>query len=254
MSDIECLTRYLITGANGYLGRSLAGHLCAVAGNKVLTTSRGPSEFDKLPDSSIRRHLSSVDLLQRADIAKLVSAVDRWADGPFHVVNCAGYFPEYKSICETSLDEARRVFDSNVLALYAAAHALLPIMQTRGGGHFIAFSSHAVTQSYPLMAAFTAAKASVDTLVQSIANEYSKDGIVANALAIATLNSPKERQLRPKANSSGWLEVDQIIHFIEQMVRSPFKIMNGNTVHLFNYSESFFHQAYFDRLGLKPET
>jgi len=186
-------------------------------------------------------------------MSRFAAAVLHWADGPFHVINCVGYFTEYRAICETPVDEARRIFESNVLALYSTAKTLLPIMGSNGGGHFIAFSTHAVTESYPLMAAFTAAKAAVDSLVQSIANEHSKDRIIANALAIATLNSPRERSLRPSADNSDWLQVEQIVQFVEHTMQTPFGIMNGNTIHLFNYSDSFFHQSYFDRLGIaKP--
>ncbi len=253
MSNTETTCRYLITGANSYLGKSLAVHLSKSGGNQVITTSRNPSKFDQLARNQNHQHLSSIDLLQSEDMSRLVSTVSRWADGPFHVVNCVGYFPGYKKISETPLDEARKVFESNVLSLYATATNLLPIMRLKGGGHFIAFSSHAVAQSYPLMAAFSAAKASVDSLIQSIANEYAEYGIIANALAIATLNSPRERHLRPKADSSDWLQVDQISRFVEQFVHAPFHIMNGNTVHLFNYSKSFFHQSYFQRLGINTK-
>jgi NAD(P)-dependent dehydrogenase (short-subunit alcohol dehydrogenase family) len=226
--------------------------LSKVPGNKVFTTSRGPSEFDNLSAAN-HQHLPGIDLLQSEDMTRLTSSIDQWADGPFQIVNCVGYFPGYKTICDTSVEEARRVFESNILTLYATANSLLPIMQSKGGGHFIAFSSHAVTQSYPLMAAFTAAKASVDSLVQSIANKFSKHGIVANALAIATLDSPKERDLRPVADTADWLKVTQIVRLVEQIVQAPFGIMNGNTVHLYNYSDSFFHKSYFERLGISPD-
>jgi NAD(P)-dependent dehydrogenase (short-subunit alcohol dehydrogenase family) len=249
MSDAANTYRYVITGANGHVGKSLACHLSSAIGNKVFTTSRGPSEFDNLSQTPARQHLSGLDLLRSEDMSRLASAVDQWAKGPFHILNCVGYFPGFKTVCDTSVDDARRVFESNVLTLHATAHALLPVMRSNGGGHFIAFSSHTVAQSYPLMAAFTAAKAAVDSLIQSIANEYSKDRIVANALAIATLNSPRERELRPNANKDDWMRVDQITRLVEQIVQGDFGIMNGNTIHLFNYSDSFFHQSFYERLG-----
>ena len=88
------------------------------------------------------------------------------------------------------LSLALTVFYSYVSSLFATSIAFLPVMRAKGGGHFIAFSSHAVPHSYPLMAAFLAAKAAVYSLVLSIANEWARDGIIANALAIATLYTP----------------------------------------------------------------
>jgi NAD(P)-dependent dehydrogenase (short-subunit alcohol dehydrogenase family) len=253
MSNNKNVCRYLITGANSHLGKYLANHLSKTANNKVFTTSRRPSKFDNLPKAKNHQHLKGIDLLQPEDLSRLAAAVDRWADGPFQIINCVGYFPGYITIRETSIEEACRVFESNVLSLFATANALLPIMQSKGGGHFIAFSSHAVTQSYPLMAAFTAAKASVDSLIQSIANEYSQHHIAANALAIATLDSPKERAIRPAAKKSDWLRAEQIARLVENIVQTPFGVMNGNTIHLFNYSNTFFHQSFYDRLGIKRQ-
>lgn len=251
MKKAKTVCRYLITGANSYLGMKLAEYLSEDLQNKVFTTSRRPGALDKMTTTKNRRHLAGVDLLEPKDLARVVSAVDEWATESFQLVNCVGYFPGYMPICKTPLEEARRVFESNVLALYATATAMLPLMREKGGGHFIAFSSHAVMQSYPLMATFTAAKASVDSLVQSIANEHSKDGIVANALAIATLDSPKERALRPMAKKADWLRVEQIARLVEEIVRSPFGVMNGNTIHLFNYSDTFFHTSFYKRLGIR---
>lgn len=250
MNNAEASCRYLITGSNSYLGKKMASYLSASTYNQVFTTSRSPSEFDKQTIGANHQHLSGIDLLHPEEMSRLASAVSQWAEGSFHIVNCVGYFPGYKPISDIAVDEAKKIFDSNVLSLYATANKLLPIMSSKGGGHFIAFSSHAVTQSYPLMAAFLASKAAVDSLVQSIANEFAKEKIIANALAIATLDTPQERHIRPAADNSGWLSVEQVIRYVEEIVHSPFGIMNGNTIQLYNYSDSFFHQSYFDRLGI----
>ncbi|PLX85219.1 MAG: hypothetical protein C0617_04850 [Desulfuromonas sp.] len=254
MSDAESTCSYLITGVSSHLGEKLVGHLSEDPGNRVFTTSRGPSAFDQITAKPNHQHLTGVDLLQADDVSRLFSAVSRWAEGPFHVVNCVGYFPGYSAMRQTPFDEFRRVFECNVLTLYATANALLPLMQAKGGGHFMAFSSHSVAQAYPLMAAFTAAKAAVESLVRSIANEHAKEGIVANAFAIATINTPREHDLRPGADSSGWLDVEQISRYVVEIVRAPFSIMNGNTIHLYNYSDTFFHTSYFDRLGTTPSS
>ena len=254
MNTEKHICRYVITGANGYIGKRLITKLSSVDSNHIFSTSRNESAFEnnnKLPN---HRHMSGIDLLKAEDINRFTSEINQWADGIFHVVNCVGYFPEFMNICDISVGEATKVFECNVITLCSAASVLLPIMQSKGGGHFIAFSSHAVGQSYPLMAIFLAAKASVDSLIKSIANEYSKYGIISNTLAIATLDSPKEHALRPKADCTDWLQADQIIQFIEEMINMKSKIMNGNTIHLYNYSESYFSKSYFDRLGIITKT
>lgn len=239
---------FLITGSSSCLGRSMVDFLVRDKNVSVLSTTREPTPTLELANRRNHLHLAGIDLLNSSDVAALTQQVNRWADGPFTVVHCVGCFPAYKDICQTDLSEVRRVYEANVFTLYAITPALIPLMKVHGGGHFIAFSSHTVYEAYPLMAAFTSAKAAVESLVRSIANEYSKDKIFSTALALATLDTPKERKMRPRTNHSDWLKPIQVCRLVRTLAKDP--IMNGNTIHLFNYSNSFFHQSYYDRIGL----
>jgi len=44
------------------------------------------------------------------------------------------------------------------------------------------------------MAAFTSAKAACECLIKCIANEYSQYGIIANAIALSTILTPKVKK------------------------------------------------------------
>lgn len=240
---------FVITAAGSDLGRSLAEFLLQDSDTSLLLTTRREYDFRKLEETGRVLHCANLDLTNEQNISTLTSEADRFFKTGFHVVNCVGNFPGYKSLQDVGVSEASQIFNSNVLTVYAAAHALLPLMQIRGGGHFIAFSSHTDYQCYPLMATFTSAKAAVESLIQSIAHEYSKHNIIANTLALATLATETEMKLKPHGDHANWLQLAQVCSLIRELVQSPFSIMNGNTLHLYNHSDSFFHQSYFERIS-----
>ena len=240
---------FVITGAGGDLGRSLSEYLIAEAEVRLLLTTHGRHDFENLQETNRVRYCPNLDLTDEQDLATLATEVDQTFSTQFHVINCAGYFPGYKPLVEIKVPEARRVFESNLLTVYGVASALLPLMQARKGGHFIAFSSHTDYQSYPLMAAFTSAKVGLESLTRSIAHEYSKDNVIANTLAVATLATELEKRLKPLGDHENWLQPSQVCRLVRELIKSPFSIMNGNTIHLYNHSESFFHQSYFDRIS-----
>jgi NAD(P)-dependent dehydrogenase (short-subunit alcohol dehydrogenase family) len=195
--------------------------------------------------------LPDIDLLEETDLETLSQWLDREISSTTRlvVINCLGYFPGFVPIAELPLSEARRVYESNVLALYAVARICLPRMVRNGGGYFLAFSSHAVAQAYPLMGAFASAKAAVELLIKAIANEYARNGVVATALATATIDNPVERALTPCGDFEHWLHPNQICLLIDHLIDGSFAIMNGNTIQLYNHSDSYFGQSYFDRIG-----
>jgi 3-oxoacyl-[acyl-carrier protein] reductase len=243
---------FLITGAGSAVGRALVEHLSSRPDVRLLLTTRRQAVFSN--PSSAAVHMPNIDFLDPADLETFSKWVQAETEGPFTVINCLGYFPGFVPIAELPIAEARRVYESNVLALYAVATVCIPVMTRNGGGHFLAFSSHAVSQAYPLMGAFASAKAAVELLIKSIANEYARDGVVATALAPATIDTPVERELTPMGDFEHWLRPEQICNLIDRLVDGSFSIVNGNTIQLYNYSDSYFGQSYFDRIGRKPRS
>ncbi len=242
---------FVVTGANSFLGRAFAKMLSKNEDYKVFLTSRSKFNFNGLLKKKNVSYLPEIDLTVESDIEKLTAAINDFLPGKFHVINCLGYFPGYETIEETSIATAKNVFDSNVLALYSVANKLLPLMCKRKGGHFIGFSTHTSYQHYPRMVAFTAAKAAVESLIKGIANEYLDKGINANTIALATLLTEAELKIKPKGDSKNWLNTDEVCEFVENIILQPNKLISGNVIHIYKYSDSFFHQSYYDRIENK---
>lgn len=246
---------YLITGASSFLGKAFAKKLSANVNNRVFLTSRAQIEFDDkgvldeiLANENVR-YLPGIDLTVEEDINLLCSELDCFYLGRFHVINCLGFFARHETIDQMGISTARRIFDGNILALYAVAHKIIPLMCSRGGGHFIGFSTHTSYQSYPLMAAFTAAKAAVESLIKGISNEYLSEGIIANVIAPATLKTKIEIDMKPNGDHENWLELSEVCNLVESLILYSNNIVNGTVIQAYKYSDSYFKQAYYDRIN-----
>lgn len=243
---------YVVAGANGFLGAAMVRRLARRAEARVIASTRALQEVDA--DAPRVVYCSHVDLASVEGVEKLATAVRANAQGRVHAINAAGLFAGYHRLLDTDMTEAQAVMSANVLTTIGLAKATLPSMIASGGGHFVAFTSHTDAAAYPLMATFSAAKMAVESLVRSIANEHAKDGIVSNSIALATLNSQDERRLKPFGDHQAWLTEEQVTEYIIELTQSKTRALNGNALHLFNYSPSFFEQSYFDRIKASQDS
>ena len=97
----------------------------------------------------------------------------------------AGIFP-IVPFEETTTELWNRTLAINLTGAFLAARRALPGMRAQKYGRVIGIGSSAgKAGGARSVAAYAASKAGVMTLMKSIANEYAKDGITANALAPA---------------------------------------------------------------------
>ena len=62
---------------------------------------------------------------------------------------------------------------------------VLQINHLNGGGSVVAFSCNSTLYHYPWMTAFTASKSAVDSMITSLANEFSGDNLRFNSLRLS---------------------------------------------------------------------
>ena len=240
---------FVITGANSFLGRTFVKKLSKNRNNRVFITTRNNYDFGNLLNYKNMFYLPEIDLTVEYDLNKLYAAIGSFLTGKFNIINCVGYFPGYETIEDINIDTAKKVFDSNVVALYGVANKIIPLMYRNGGGHFIGFSTHTTYQHYPKMVAFNAAKVAVESLIRGISNEYLDKKIIANTIALATLFTETELKMKPFGDSKNWLTTDEVCELVESIILQPNNLMNGNVIHAYKYSASYFHQSYFERIG-----
>jgi len=163
------MSTILITGCSSGFGLATARHF-ADRGWNVVATMRAPAE-GLLPSSERIRTLA-LDVTNPASIARAVDAA-----GPIDaLVNNAG-IGLLSAVEGTPLATASALFETNTLGVIAMTQAVLPGLRARGGGVIVNVSSSVTLAPLPLLAIYTASKAAVNALGDSMAIELEPFGI-----------------------------------------------------------------------------
>jgi NAD(P)-dependent dehydrogenase (short-subunit alcohol dehydrogenase family) len=112
----------------------------------------------------------------------------------------AGIYP-IVAFEETTRELWDRTIAINLTGAFLCARRALPGMREQGYGRIVGIGSSAgKAGGKRSVAAYAASKAGVMTLMKSIANEYARHGITANALAPALIDTPMIADTRDLVN------------------------------------------------------
>lgn len=167
--------RWLITGASSGIGAALAEAALA-RGDSVIACARNAEALARFEAKAPGRATGlQLDVSQLDRIEPAIRQVI--AGGPLDiVVNNAGR-GHFGTAEETSIAEARTVFEVNLFAPWAVAHAVLPHFRERRSGTLINISSGAGLAAVTGMSAYSASKFALEGLSEVLATETAALGI-----------------------------------------------------------------------------
>jgi short-subunit dehydrogenase len=172
----------LITGASSGIGADLARRY-ACAGYDLIICARRQSLLEDLAAelSDVRVHVAVADLAKSRGPAKLVSAVEASGWEVDLLVNNAGIAPSgwFNSNSKKNITDA---INLNVRALTELCHYFGEQMVRRGSGRIMNVASIVSFQAVPGMAVYSATKAYVLSLSESLAEEWRDTGVSVTAL------------------------------------------------------------------------
>lgn len=190
------MARVLITGTSKGIGYETA-LLLARAGHEVFATMRNPAACDlekvageaKLPVTVLP--LDVDDDASVADVfGKLGASIDV-------LVNNAGIY-SINAVEDESLDQFRRVMETNYFGAVRCTKQVLPAMRKRGSGCIINVTSIAGRVAFSASSAYAASKFALEAFTESLAQEMSGYGIKVALVepgiidtAMATTNLPQ---------------------------------------------------------------
>lgn len=174
----------LVTGASSGIGEATAERL-AKAGYKVYGTSRrgaqtGQRSFEMLP----------LDVTSDESVDAAVSEVMR-RDGRIDVlVNNAGFGVAPAGAEESSIDQARSIFETNFFGLIRMTRAVVPHMRRQGSGRIINVGSVLGFLPMPYGALYAATKHAVEGYSESLDHELRTRGIRVSVVEPAYTKTP----------------------------------------------------------------
>lgn len=167
---------WLITGVSSGFGRSLA-EAALGRGDTVIGTLRSPSQFAEFERLRLGRAFPlQLDVTSAEQIARAADEAIAIRGRVDVLVNNAGY-GMVGAIEETSIDEARKIFQTNFFGMLQVVQALLPQLRRQGSGHIINMSSGAGIGAVPGMGLYSATKFAVEGLSEALAAEIAGLGI-----------------------------------------------------------------------------
>jgi NAD(P)-dependent dehydrogenase (short-subunit alcohol dehydrogenase family) len=160
----------LVTGASSGIGQASAERLAA-AGYKVYGTSRratpGQGPFEML----------SLDVTSDASVAAAVNAVLRTEGRIDLLVNNAGFSVAPAGAEESSIEQARSIFETNFFGVVRMTRAVVPHMRRQGSGRIINIGSVLGFLPAPYMALYAATKHALEGYSESLDHELRTRGI-----------------------------------------------------------------------------
>src|SRR4051812_44873667 len=161
----------LVTGASSGIGEATAARL-ATAGYKVYGTSRRGVEAGQRSFAMTPLDVTSDESVDAAvkEVIRLNGRIDL-------LVNNAGFGVAPAGAEESSIEQARSIFDTNFFGIVRMVRAVVPHMRRQGGGRIINIGSVLGFLPMPYGALYAATKHAVEGYSESLDHELRTRGI-----------------------------------------------------------------------------
>lgn len=168
---------WLITGCSKGFGRALAKELLESTKDLVVASARNPETLKDLEENYTDRVLAvKLDVTRQEDIDGAVEAATKRFGRIDVLVNNAGY-GLMGVLEECSMEEIRKLFDTNVFGLMAMTKAVLPHMRNRGSGRILNISSVGGLVAMGGSGMYVSSKFAVEGFSESLAMDIESFGI-----------------------------------------------------------------------------
>ena len=211
-----------VTGGFGQLGLAVV-QAARDAGAQVaaLDRARVPADVKAVADTLV---LGELDLADPDTAVKALDQVAARLGGLDALVNVAGTF-RWETLEKGSLDTWDLLYRVNLRSAVSTSRAALPHLMKRGGGRIVNIGAGAAAAKAGAgMGAYTASKAGVVKLTESLAEELKDRGITVNAVLPSIIDTPANRADMPKADFSRWVApraiADVIVFLLSDQARA----------------------------------
>jgi len=155
----------LVTGTSSGIGEATAARL-AQAGYTVYGTSRRGAQPGQRSYETLALDVTS-DASVDAAIARVIQSEGRID----LLVNNAGFSTELAGAEESSIEQARAIFDTNFFGVVRMTRAVLPHMRRQGSGRILNIGSVLGFLPAPYMAMYAATKHAIEGYSESLDHE-----------------------------------------------------------------------------------
>jgi len=196
-------------GAAGGIGAAIAAELVSKGARVVLgaTSDRIHQRAEELGDNAVGVVADlTVDGAADTLVAK---AVETWGRLDILVNNAGMTSVSFgadsdSEVVDLTLDEWNTAIARNLNTAFLMCRAVVPVMKKAGYGRIVSIgSTTGVVNAMPGQATYTAAKAALVGLTQSLALEVVQDGITVNVVAPGLIATPSQFDFEARSAAAG---------------------------------------------------
>lgn len=229
----------MISGAAGNVGQVVARSF-QEAGGKLALVDRGKERLETtFPDLvAAEDHLlvNCADVMDETAVADSVRESLEYFGRIDVLVNTVGGFHAGTPLHETPLDTWDFMLKLNARSLFIICKQIIPIMLEQGSGKIVNFAARPGLQGRNGMSAYSASKAAVFRLTETMAAEYRDKDINVNCVIPGTMDTPANRENMPEADFNTWVKPESLAQVILFLCSPAAKDVHGAAIPVFGRS------------------
>lgn len=223
----------VVTGAFGVLGTAVA-RAFAARGARLALLDVAPE-----PPHVIREEFGAepllfggVDLSDMEATRRVMAVAGMHFGGIDVLVNVAGGF-RWQTLERGTVETWDELYAMNLRTAVVCCKAVLPALLERGRGRIVNIGAGAAARAGAGMGAYTASKAGVQRLTESLSEELKDRGITVNAILPGTIDTPRNRADMPDADFTRWVAPSAIAEVIVFLASDAAAAVTGASLPVF---------------------
>jgi NAD(P)-dependent dehydrogenase (short-subunit alcohol dehydrogenase family) len=215
----------VVTGASGALGAGVVATLVEQGAILHLPLVE-PAIPAHLPSHVSVRPTTGVVLTDEAAVEGYFAGLPPLS-ASIHLVGGFAMAP----VVDTRLADFQAMHEINTVSCFLACReAVRAMRRAGGGGRIVNVISRAALSPGGGSIAYTAAKAGVAAITQALAAELRDEGILVNAVAPSTIDTPANRAAMPDADHRTWVQPREIASLIAYLASTANTATSGALV------------------------
>ncbi len=220
----------IVAGGTGALGAAVSRAFLST-GARVVATYHKQEEFDDLaPAGGPNLTGANVDVTDESSVAKFVGETELRYGSVDALVIAVGGYAGGKRLWEVDMATYDLMLNLNLKAACVMARGVLPGMVRRHRGAIVNVASKAGYGRSAEAALYSASKAAVMALFDSLAEEVKGYNINVNSVVPSIMDTPANRKAMPKADFSIWPKVEDVARVIVFLCSEDARLIQGAAI------------------------
>jgi NAD(P)-dependent dehydrogenase (short-subunit alcohol dehydrogenase family) len=226
----------VITGASSGIGYYTALALSNNPENKIIAIARNNEKLLELEKNSLNNNIKIIVFdLSEYDFSLLIHEISKLIRFDFGekidvLINNAAHLIK-KHFIDITMEDWARTFQINLFSITKIIQALYPYFNKTQGAHIVNIASMGGvlgSKKFSGLSAYSASKAAVNSLTESLAVEFKIDNIHINAISPGSVQTKMLEKAFPGFKAQ--ISANEMGEFVADFAMNYGKLMNGRII------------------------